>query len=140
MGEDFVIPQPGTFNPGVGFPVNILNEIYNASDLYLTTAWGEGWGLTVTEAMCCHVPVVAPANTSLIEILDSGNRGYLAPSGDTPTHWIVAGPQDLNRMRPLVNVEETTDIIIHIMDNYNEALLKHSLFKGIDIIFIKVFL
>ena len=27
-------------------------------------------------------------------------------------------------MRPLVNVEQTADTIIHIMDNYNEALLK----------------
>jgi hypothetical protein len=27
-------------------------------------------------------------------------------------------------MRPLVNVEQTADTIIHIMDNYDEALLK----------------
>ncbi len=124
LGQDFLIPQPGTFNPATGFPVNILNEIYNSVDLYLTTAWGEGWGLTVTEAMCCHVPVVAPNNTSLVEILDNGDRGYLAPSGDTPTHWVVQGPNDLNRMRPLTNVEKAADIIGHIMDNYDEALLK----------------
>ena len=123
-GQDFLIPQPGSFNPGTGFPINILNEIYNAVDLYLTTAWGEGWGLTVTEAMCCHLPVVAPANTSLIEILDNGTRGYLAPSGDTPSHWVVQGPNDLNRMRPLVNVEKTADIIMDIMDDYDEALLR----------------
>lgn len=124
LGQDFIIPQPGTFNPAMGFPINILNEIYNSVDLYLTTAWGEGWGLTVTESMCCHLPVVAPDNTSLPEILDGGNRGYLVPSGDTPSHWIVQGPNDLNRMRPLVNVEQTADTIIHIMNNYEEALVK----------------
>ena len=123
-GQDFVIPQPGTFNPAMGFPVNILNEIYNSVDLYLTTAWGEGWGLTVTEAMSCHLPVVAPANTSLNEILGDGIRGYLVSSGDTPTHWVVQGPNDLNRMRPLVNVEKAADTIIHIMDNYEEAIVK----------------
>ncbi len=124
IGQDFILPQPGTFNPATGFPVSILNEIYNSVDLYLTTAWGEGWGLTVTESMCCHLPVVAPSNTSLVEILDNGDRGYLVPSGDTPSHWIIQGPNDLNRLRPLTNVEKAADTIIYIMDHYDEALSK----------------
>ena len=54
-----------------------LNGIYNASDLFLTTTLGEGWGLTVTEAMACKLPVICPNSTSLTEISDNGVRAYL---------------------------------------------------------------
>jgi len=39
-------------------PFEKLNRIYNASDVYLTTATGEGWGLSITEAMACKLPTV----------------------------------------------------------------------------------
>lgn len=54
-----------------------LNKIYNACDVYFTTTRGEGWGLGVTEAMACKLPVICPLNTSLIEITDNGNRAYV---------------------------------------------------------------
>lgn len=54
--------------------IEILNEIYNSSDVYLTTTTGEGWGLGITEAMMCKLPVIAPNNTSIIEIGDHGSR------------------------------------------------------------------
>ena len=59
-----------------------LNLIYNAGDMLLTTARGEGWGLSVSEALCVGLPVVAPKHTSFAEILrdDYGNlRGLLVP-------------------------------------------------------------
>ena len=55
--------------------VDTLNKIYNASDIYLTTSLGEGWGLTITEAMATRIPVIAPCTTSMNEITGS-NRGY----------------------------------------------------------------
>lgn len=54
-----------------------LNGIYNASDLYVTTTLGEGWGLSVTESMACKLPVICPNNTSLTEISDNGERAIL---------------------------------------------------------------
>lgn len=48
--------------------INQMNMIYNASDAFLTTHMGEGWGLTVTEAMATRLPVIAPFNTSMMEI------------------------------------------------------------------------
>lgn len=53
-----------------------LRSIYNASDLFLTTNLGEGWGLTITEAMACDLPVVAPLHTSITEISNNGERIY----------------------------------------------------------------
>lgn len=50
---------------------DLLNEIYNACDYYVTTTTGEGWGLTITEAMACRIPVIAPDHTSISEIGNS---------------------------------------------------------------------
>jgi glycosyltransferase involved in cell wall biosynthesis len=54
-----------------------VNEIYNASDLYVTTTLGEGWGLGVTEAMATRLPVIIPNTTSLTEIGGNGSRAFM---------------------------------------------------------------
>ena len=51
------------------WPRELLNEMYNAADCLISTAHGEGWGLTTTEAMAAGVPVVVPANTANLDIL-----------------------------------------------------------------------
>jgi glycosyltransferase involved in cell wall biosynthesis len=60
-----------------GASVDMLNKIYNASDLYVTTTLGEGWGLTLTEAMATKTPIICPKSTSFIEMTDNGKRAYL---------------------------------------------------------------
>jgi glycosyltransferase involved in cell wall biosynthesis len=60
-----------------GAPVEKLNKIYNASDVYLTTATGGGWELPVTEAMATKLPVILPNHTSLGELGDNGSRGWM---------------------------------------------------------------
>ncbi len=80
LQEDFILPHPKMFNVNRGVPVDMLNFIYNASDCLLTTTLGEGWGLSITEAMATKLPIVAPDNTSLTEML-ADNRGFLAHSG-----------------------------------------------------------
>lgn len=57
--------------------IETLNNIYNAIDIYITTTLGEGWGLTITEAMATKKPIIAPLSTSINEILGGGTRGYL---------------------------------------------------------------
>jgi glycosyltransferase involved in cell wall biosynthesis len=60
-----------------GCPSEILNKIYNASDVYLTTTLGEGWGLGTSEAAACKLPVIAPYSTSLIEMSGYGKNAYM---------------------------------------------------------------
>jgi glycosyltransferase involved in cell wall biosynthesis len=60
-----------------GCETDVLNKIYNASDVMLTTSVSEGWGLTVSEAAACKIPVIAPMHTSFTEMLDNGKRGYM---------------------------------------------------------------
>lgn len=80
FNEDVLLPP--NYSPSRGYPTEALNELYNASDMYLTTHCGEGWGLSVTEAMAAGVPVVAPDNTSMPEILGNGERGNLYPCNE----------------------------------------------------------
>lgn len=54
---------PGRYSPSEPAPGFLLNQFYNCGDLFLTTHLGEGWGLSITEAMAAGVPVVAPNNT-----------------------------------------------------------------------------
>ena len=60
-----------------GASVETLNKIYNASDLFVTTTLGEGWGLTFSEAAATQTPIIAPNSTSFIEMSDKGKRCYL---------------------------------------------------------------
>lgn len=55
----------------------MLNKIYNASDIFLSTTLGEGWGLTYSEAAACKLPVVAPYTTSFMEMSGYGKRAYM---------------------------------------------------------------
>jgi glycosyltransferase involved in cell wall biosynthesis len=57
--------------------IDVLNSIYNASDVYLTTTLGEGWGLTFSEAAACKVPVIAPYTTSFMEMSGYGKNAYM---------------------------------------------------------------
>jgi glycosyltransferase involved in cell wall biosynthesis len=125
--QNFTVPDPRQFGAHSGFPIDFLNGIYNASDAYITTTHGEGWGLSITEAMATNLPVVGPRNTSLPEILgENSERGWLVNSGHTPSHWIIKD-NDNERMRPLMSVEEAADAILYIKDHPEEAQRKATL-------------
>lgn len=57
--------------------VDTLNKIYNASDLFLTTTLGEGWGLSFSEAASCRIPIIAPNSTSFIEMSGYGKNAWM---------------------------------------------------------------
>lgn len=52
-----------------------LAKIYNSFDVYVTASRGEGFGLPVLEAQACGVPVIAPANSSHVELVEG--HGWL---------------------------------------------------------------
>ena len=126
--KDGDVIMPSSFNPAVGFPIQTLNFIYNASDLVISTTVGEGWGLSATEAMATNRCCVFPDNTSLNEIFADG-RGKLVKCGDTPSHFNVI-PNDNEIIRPVVNVEDMAEKIIYLYEHPEEraAIAK----KGYD--------
>jgi glycosyltransferase involved in cell wall biosynthesis len=112
VGEDYLLPNQQGFTAQWGFPVEVLNFIYNSSDALLTTTLGEGWGLSVTEAMATKLPVVAPNHTSLTEMLADG-RGHLVKAGADPSMWIMK-ELDNERIRPLMDVKDAANKLFAI--------------------------
>jgi D-inositol-3-phosphate glycosyltransferase len=100
---DFFLPKTLTVD---GFSVKNMNLIYNMLDVVMTTSLGEGWGLSLTEAMATMTPVIGPDHSSISEILDGGNRGCLVRCGDDSdlNLWTVV-PPEAHVLRPLTDVE-----------------------------------
>lgn len=51
-----------------------LAILYNAADVFVSTSWGEGFGLTIAEALACGVPVVAQNVSAITEVVGPGGR------------------------------------------------------------------
>ena len=78
-GVDFMFPTEEEYNKGAD--VDKMNKIYNSSDVFLSTATGGGWELTVTEAMATKLPVIIPKHTSFETLAGpQGDRAYLLES------------------------------------------------------------
>jgi len=54
-----------------------INLFYAACDVYLFTALGEPWGLTVLEAMQMEKPIVASADGGMVDLIQDHKNGIL---------------------------------------------------------------
>jgi D-inositol-3-phosphate glycosyltransferase len=111
-GEDYILPK--NFSEGTGISLTNLNMIYNVSDVIMTTTLGEGWGLSMTEAMGTKTPVIAPNHTSLTEMLEG--RGTLVGCGKTSMDW-VSLQNDNDRLRPLADVDEYVEKLVNLIND-----------------------
>jgi len=74
-GEDYML-LPKEYEEQM-VETDVVNKIYNASDVYLTTTLGEGWGLGFSEAASCKTPIVAPYSTSFMEMSNYGKNAFM---------------------------------------------------------------
>lgn len=113
-GDDWNCPPAQSYNPNQGMPIAMVHSLYAACDLLVSTSVGEGWGLPITEAMSCGIPVLVPRHTSLVEIVgENEERGWLVEAGhfgDTMT----MGLNDNNIVRPMVNSENMLEKLTRI--------------------------
>jgi glycosyltransferase involved in cell wall biosynthesis len=86
----------------VGVPQDQLATLYSAADLFISTSWGEGFGLTLLEAMASGTPVIASNHSAVTEVVGDGGvliepkgRMYVPmgqeqclPDVDKFTYWI----------------------------------------------------
>lgn len=90
-----------------------LAGMYNMADLYLTTTLGEGWGLSITEALACGTPVAMPNHTSCLEIgcqlTDHGLTSMYVPL--EIEDGAVVHRADNSRMRRRVDLEQAVSSI-----------------------------
>jgi D-inositol-3-phosphate glycosyltransferase len=115
--NDVIFPE--NFGPNQGYPRNVVNMIYNASDCVISTTLGEGWGLSWIEAMATRTPVIMPRNTAMIENITE-DRGWLVDSGSNPSLFTVV-PNDNEIIRPLVDVEDMVKTMKEVYSNTEEA-------------------
>ncbi len=62
-------------------PREDLVDALHAADIFLSRSNYEGFGLAVLEAMAAGVPVVATAAGGVVDVVDNGVTGILAPVG-----------------------------------------------------------
>lgn len=120
INRDVIFPV--NFGPNKGFPIEILNLIYNASDVVVSSSLGEGWGLSTTESLSTETPVLFPDNTASSEIIGK-DRGLLIKSGHTVGHFVVL-PNDNEVVRPIISIEDMVDKLELL---YNDEVLRHRL-------------
>lgn len=59
-----------------------IEDIYANASIFISTSRWEGFGLVITEAMSCGLPVISFDNSGPREILDEGKFGFLIPKYD----------------------------------------------------------
>lgn len=117
ISKDVIFPE--NFGPNQGYPRQVLNLIYNASDCVLSTTLGEGFGLAWMEAMATKTPIIMPANTMLPEFITE-DTGWLCKSGGDPSLYTVI-PNDNEVVRPLVDVNDLVKQMLEVYNNKDEA-------------------
>lgn len=115
--KDVIFPQ--NFGPNQGYPREVVNALYNCSDVIVSTTLGEGFGLSWIEAMAAKVPVIMPRNTAMTEFITE-ERGYLVDSGTNPSLWTII-PHDNEVLRPLVDVDDMVKQLLNVYRNREEA-------------------
>lgn len=100
--KDIAFPEKFSTNQGVD--TSVLNLIYNASDMVISTTVGEGFGLSCVEAMAAKTLVMMPDHSSLSELMANG-RGLPIKCGSTLSEWTILS-HDPGHPRPLCNIED----------------------------------
>lgn len=86
----------------------IVNKIYNASDVIITTTLGEGWGLTFSEAAACGTPIIAPYSTSFMEMSAYGKNAFVLKN-----FYPVCNIVD-NVIREQTDIYEIADVLVDV--------------------------
>lgn len=59
-----------------------LNSLYHQCDLFVLPSLSDGWGMVVSQALACGLPVVVSDMTGAKELVTAGENGYVVKSGD----------------------------------------------------------
>lgn len=113
LTKDDVYIADQHYNAGFAkHPESYIADLYNASDLMLTSTLGEGWGFCLTEAAACGCPVMAPDHTACSDVMDGlSTRGV---KGIYPVRYVansVVHRTDNSRYRPSIDVPNAIENI-----------------------------
>ena len=80
-----------------------LNQYYSASSVLVFPSLVEGFGLVLTEAMACGIPVITTPNTAGPNLITDGVEGFIIPIRDVEAlkeklEWCYQNPEALAEM------------------------------------------
>lgn len=112
MWNDEDIRERVSFSPNLtghsGWSVQSLATLYASADVFVSTSWGEGFGLTLLEAMACGTPVIATDCSATTEVV--GDGGLLIPPAGR-----IATPMGQDQCLPRV------DEFIGAIDHFRQS-------------------
>jgi glycosyltransferase involved in cell wall biosynthesis len=119
-GKDVLFPPQ--FNVQKGLTLEDLNKVFNAADVFVSTAVGGGWELSITQAFATKTTVIAPQNTSHTELCGEGEnkRGLLYRSGANLSQ-IAVFPGDNEVPRPLPDTDDLLQKMLWAYENQDEC-------------------
>lgn len=97
-----------------------LKDLYNSAHAFLLPTFGEGWGLTITEAMATGAPVIATPITGVSEYFDD-SVGY------SIKYQIKEMMLENYKLKTRGYVPNTLDMVnqmVRVITHYDEALKK----------------
>jgi len=80
-------------------PNTIINDIYNGSNVNISTTLGEGAGLSLLESAACGTPSIAPRNSAVPEMLN-GTGTLVKNTG------VLNQALDNAHIRPIVDIPD----------------------------------
>lgn len=113
---------PADLRFDVGHPENVMQSIFNATDVYFSPHGGEGMGLPIAEAMSAGKPFVCTDYTTTQEFagykdkLDMyGPRGVGAKIGRIDGKEFIV--DDMGVPRPYCDLDDMADKILYLLEN-----------------------
>lgn len=97
-----------------------LVDLYKSANCFIFPTWGEGWGLTLSEALATGCPSIATRVTGVCDFFDGDigyEIGYDVKRTELPSYNMSA---KVYAPRPL----ELAKLMLYVIRNYPEALKK----------------
>ncbi|MEJ2347977.1 MAG: glycosyltransferase family 4 protein [Patescibacteria group bacterium] len=94
-----------------------LIDLYNISDVYVHTSFLEGFGLTITEALACGLPVIAYNVADFKNLIN--NSGFVLPKGDT-----------IGMKKTIQNIKDNSELRESLSESVNRASKKFTWTKA----------
>ena len=103
-------------------PIDELVDLYRSAHAFVLPSLGEGWGLTLIEAMATGCPAIAPSHTGMADFFDIKSGWPIRYS----TQPVDLKNYDLLTEGYIPDTASTLENMVYVMEHYSEAIVKAS--------------